>query len=105
MTLSEAETVLGQSIFGHPHLTTFGQTNFGRSIFGQNFTSVLVVSQSVRLRSGEAPKGWGPRRGGGPEGVGERRVEVQKVGSPKFRAFFLFRHNFLSFFSLLGSFR
>ena len=62
------------------------------------------------------PKGWGPQRVEAPrveapEKVepskgGARRVEPRKVGCPKFRAFFpCSRHNFLSSFSLLGSFR
>ena len=72
---------------------------------------------------GEAPKGGGPegwrpkpRKSGAPKG-GPRKVGPPKGGGPegwspegwgglKFRAFFPFsRHNVLSSFSLLGSFR
>ena len=75
-----AETVFGQSIFGHPHLTLFGQSIFGQSIFGHHVLPILanpiltnptlanpflakigvsVVLQSVR-----------PRRVGGPRRCG-----------------------------------
>ena len=53
---------------------------------------------------GGATKGGAPR-GGGRRRVGPQRVGPRRVGGPKFRAFFsLSRHNFLSFFSLLGVF-
>ena len=53
----------------------------------------------------EEPRRVEPRRVE-PRRVEPRRVEPRRVGGPKFRAFFsLLRHNFLSSFSLLGSFR
>ena len=45
---------------------------------------------------GVGPRGGGAKKGGAPKGG------APKGGGPKFRAFFfLSRHNFLSFFSLL----
>ena len=57
-------TDFGQSRFGHPDLTDFGQSNFEQSILGSG------------VCHGGSPKGGGPK-GGGPEGWG-----------PKFRSFF-----------------
>ena len=56
---------------------------------------------------GGGPKGGGPKGGGpNPEKVEARRAGARRVGGPKFRAFFpSSRHNFLSSFSLKGSFR
>ena len=65
--------------FGHPYLVAFGQTEFGQTAFGQ------------KKNFGGGPEGWGP---GG-------------VGAQNFAFFCLSptRIFFLSFFSLLGSFR
>ena len=56
-------TDFGQSRFGHPNLT-----NFGQSIFG--------------ALKGGAPKGWGPER------VGPRKGGALKGWGPKFRRLF-----------------
>ena len=95
MTLSEAETVLGQSIFGHPYLTTFGQNQFWPIHFWPKLSSVLVVSQSVR-----------PRRVGAPKFVGPEGVGAPKGGEPKISRFF-FSPATIFFLSSLswGSFR
>ena len=119
------DTDFGQSRFGHPDLTNFGQSNFGQSISGSGFCS----------------NGWGPN----PEKIGPRRVGLQisrffsvsttsfalfvshcvfsrwilvvfvktpegwvprKVGNPKFGALFsLSRHRFAVSVSLWGSSR
>ena len=56
------ETVFGQSVFGHPYLTIFGQSIFGQSIFGQNWCfSGFTICAPRRL----GPERWGPRRVGG----------------------------------------
>ena len=72
----------GQSCFGQPDLTNFGQSIFCQSIFGSG------------VRHG--PKGWGPN----PEKSGPQGWEVQKVGgNPKFRVFSVSRHQFRFFVS------
>ena len=62
-------------------------------------------------KSGGAPKGGAPKggapKGGAPKGGaqkgGAQKGGGPKGGGPKFRSFFsLSRHNFLSFFTLLG---
>ena len=88
------ETDFGQSRFGHPDLTNFGQSNFGQSIFGQYF-GVMVGPQRV---GGQTQKQCGAPKGGAPKGGGP------KGGGPKFRAFFPSPAVFYSFFPLFWSF-
>ena len=40
-----AETVHGQTVFGHPYLTIFGQSIFGQSIFGQRVLGPINFGQ------------------------------------------------------------
>ena len=83
---------------------------FGQFDFGHNFWM---------LNLGWSPKGWSPEGGaqkggaqkggaqkGGAQKGGAPKGGAQKGGGPKFRGFFSSsRHNFLSSFSLLGTFR
>ena len=58
------ETDFGQSRFGHPDLTNFGQSNFVQSIFGHRGFGPANFGQSVfgsGVCHGGAPKGVGPK--------------------------------------------
>ncbi len=83
-------TDFGQSRFGHPDLTKFGQSNFGQfwpnPILANPFLariSVSVVSQSVR------PRRVGARRGVGPRRVGAQNFALFFPSPPSFSLFFV----------------
>ena len=87
-------THFGQSRFGHPDLTNFGQSifghlGFGRANFGQiQFWPIQFLANSFQdlvswpKCGAPKPKKMGPRR------VGPRRVGSPKGGEPKFLRFF-----------------
>ena len=119
--IATEETDFGQSRFGHPDLTNFGQIqfwpiqfwpiqflaiNFGQSIFLANpfFWPIFLVScggpkggapqgWGAKPRKSEGPKLWGPE-GLGPNGGGS------KGGGPKFRVFFSSPATIFNLFSL-----
>ena len=69
-------------------------------------------AQKGGAQKGGGPKPRGAPKGGGPKPRGAPKGGAQKGGAPKggggaqnFALFFFLRHNFHSFFSLLGSFR
>ena len=103
----EAETVFGQSVFGHPPLTIFGQSIFGQFVCFNGFkiygapegwgprrvggpNPEKVEPRRVGAPKGGGPEGWGPRRVGGPnkEKVGPRRVGPEGWGAQRFALFF-----------------
>ena len=115
------ETDFGQSRFGHPDLTNFGQSNFGQSIFGHRgfdpansgqsqfwpiqfwpiqfwpiqFWPIQFWCHGGPQRVGQTQKKWGP------EVVGPWRVGPEGW-EPKISRFFsLSRHSFLFFFPSL----
>ena len=116
--LETEETDFGQSRFGHPDLTNFGQSNLGQFIFGHLGLArpILAKTNSSQCNFGQShfgqsnfgfgvchggaqtqkktdPEGWGP------EGWGRRG------GGPKISRFFsLSRSHVRSFFSLGGPF-
>ena len=111
----QEEADFGQSRFGHPDLTNFGQSNFGQSQFWPiQFWPIQFFGQcggapKVGAPKGGAPQGWGPEGWGakprkvrlwGPEGWG-----LEQWG-PKISRFFfsLSRHIFFFFPSLLVCF-
>ena len=106
------ESDFGQSRFGHPDLTNFGQSNFGQSIFGHRgfgpanygqsqfwpiqfwpiqFWPIQGVMVGPPRVGGQTQKKWGPEvvgpKGGAPKG-GAPKGGAPKGGGPKFRAFF-----------------
>ena len=98
--VSSEGTDFGQSRFGHPDLTNFGQSMFGHRGFGPaNFGQIQFcpiqfwpihfwiwcVSWPQRVGAQTQKKGEGPK-GGAPEGW-RRRVEARRVERPKFRFF------------------
>ena len=71
-------TDFGQSRFGHPDLTNFGQSNFGQSISGSG-VCVMAPKDGPKprkngARKGGAPKGAAPK--GGPEGWGAQNFAL-----------------------------
>ena len=84
----KAETDFGQSDFGHPYLTDFGQIRLWPTLIGRLWPSRLWPK--LLFQSFGGAKGWGRRR----------------VGGPKFRAFSsLAHHRFALFVSLWVSSR
>ncbi len=94
-------TDFGQSRFGHPDLTNFGQSNFGQSIFGHrgfgpaNFGQIQfwpthfwpeLVFQWFHNLCG--PEGLGPE-GWGPEGWGPKISRFFFPSPPSFSLFFV----------------
>ena len=80
-------TDFGQSRFGHPDLTNFGQSNFGQSIFGHRGSGQSNFGQSIFGQSnfGQSfgiwcvswwvPEGWVPE-GWGPQGWGAQNFAL-----------------------------
>ena len=102
-----AEADFGQTDFGHPYLTDFGQSDFHQNCFfsllAQPQTRFFSKEKNNKNKQG-APKG-APRRVRprtvGPRRVRPRRVRAGRVGSPKISRFFsLSCHHFALFVSL-----
>ena len=88
-----AETDFGQTDFGHPYLTDFGQ-NWGWPTLAKptlaNLVFIFLFFKKTEQRKhmeeqtpkGWGPEGWGPEGWGGPnlEKVGPRRVGPRRVG-------------------------
>ena len=81
---AEEETDCGQSRFGHPHLTNFGQSNLGQSIFGQSQQS--IIGQYDGRKGGDKSQKKIGRRVG-PRKVEPRRVGPRRVGAQNFALF------------------
>ena len=78
-----AETVFGQSVFGHPYLTIFGQSIFALFIFWP-FHFWPIKFWPIH---GQCIVGSGVCHGGGG-GPNPEKVRPRRVGRPKFRALF-----------------
>ena len=99
MANSAEGTDFGQSRFGHPDLTNFGQSIFGHCGFGLanlgqiqfwpiQFWPIQFWPIHFWIWCVSWPIGWGPNPEKiGPRRVGPRRVGPRRVGGPKFRVF------------------
>ena len=115
-------TNFGQSRFGHPDLTNFGQSNLGQSIFGHHgfgpanfgqiqfwpiqfwiWVCVMVGPKRVaQTQKKWGPDGWGSEGWGqtggalGPRRVAPRWEGPRRVGAQNFALFSLSRPHFRS---------
>ena len=95
------EADFGQSRFGHPDLTNFGQSNFGQSIFWPiQFWPIQFwnpIFWPIFLVSWWGPEGWGPE-GWGPERWGPK---ISRFFFPSRHSFFFFLVFFVEFWLCL----
>ena len=104
------ETDFGQSRFGHPDLTNFGQSILGHRGFGQSkFWPKPILANPIFwpifLVSWWGPKGWGakPRKSGAPKGGAPKGGAHERWrGANISRFFFLFPPQNSFFSSLSG---
>ena len=86
---ASADAHFGQTDFGHPYVTDFGQSDFGQTDFGpKNGVFVFWPNHpSTRRRAAGDPFEPASRRVG-PKSVGPLKVEALKGGRPKISRFF-----------------